>query len=62
MNKLDLINTLKNENGLSKIEAISKTLEGTEKAKPAPAKKPSVKATRKPAASTTVKKTHRKKP
>tara|TARA_B100001964_G_C13877481_1_gene441476 strand:- start:428 stop:625 length:198 start_codon:yes stop_codon:yes gene_type:complete len=46
----------------TKIEAISKTLEGTEKAKPAPAKKPSVKATRKPAASTTVKKTHRKKP
>jgi hypothetical protein len=45
----------------TKIEAISKTLEGTEKAKPAPAKKPSVKGTRKPAASKTVKKSAPKK-
>jgi hypothetical protein len=45
----------------TKIEAISKTLEGTEKAKLAPAKKPSVKGTRKPAASKTVKKSAPKK-
>ncbi len=44
-----------------KIEAISKKLEGTEKAKPAPAKKSSAKKTRKPAASKTVKKSTPKK-
>ncbi len=44
-----------------KIEAISKKLEGAEKAKPAPTKKPSAKATRKPAASKTVKKSAPKK-
>jgi hypothetical protein len=45
----------------TKIEAISKKLEGTEKAKPAPAKKSSAKKTRRPAASKTVKKSALKK-
>ena len=40
----------------TKIDAISKKLEGTEKVKPAPGKKSPAKATRKPAALKTVKK------